>query len=216
MPRLPDVPNVLRLRLQGLINGQPWNVVHYAKYAGPPLSEAQVLAAIPAMGDAWKNSIGTICGSTVQLQRIQVTDLASITGVQVEGQTVWPGTRAGTPLSNQVALVASYAVSARYRGGHPRSYWPAGVGGDITNGRLWATAFLPIADTACTSYVGNINLIALGTGNLTFCAVSFYGGTPPVNGESVLRTTPIVLTVLTVEVHGRVDTMRSRLGKEPT
>lgn len=214
MPDLPDVANVLRIRLIGTVNSSPWNVVHYARYSGTAPTDAELQTVGTAVGAAWAPSIGVLAATTTTLSQVEVEDLSSKTaGVGIASVT-HIGNRAGAGLPNNVACVASYKIHVRYRGGHPRSYWPIGVQGDVTAGRLWSTTFLPLASNAASSYVGNINAIALGGGLLTMCAVSFYGGAPPVNGESVLRDVPQVYTVQSVQVHQRVDTMRSRLGKE--
>lgn len=214
MPDLPNVPNVLRVRLIGTVQSNPWNVVHYAKYAGTPPTDAELQTVGTAVGTAWSNSLGVLAATTTALKQIEVEDLsAKDAGVGI-ATVNHPGTRPGGALPNNVACVASYKIHVRYRGGHPRSYWPIGVTADVEQGRLWSAAFLALAANAASAYVGNINAIALGGGNLTMCAVSFYGGAPPVGGESVLRTDPLVFTVQSVQVHQRVDTMRSRLGKE--
>lgn len=214
MPALPAVPSVIRLRLQGQMSGTPWNVVQYARFSGSPPSDTDLLNTGTAVGAAWNAAIAQLCFTGVSLQRVQVTDLTRADAGQVEATTVHLGTRAGSGNPNQVALCASYQIAARYRGGHPRTYWPASVQGDITNGRQWSTTFLTLADGACTDYVGNINLITQGGAPLVFSAVSFYKGKDPTTGKPLVRATPVVYPVISVEVHPRVDTMRSRLGKE--
>lgn len=214
MPDLPNVANVLRIRLIGTLNASPWNVVHYAKYAGTAPTDAELQTVGTAVGTAWLNSIGVQCNPVVALRQIEVEDLSSKEAGVGVASVNHIGTKAGSPNPNSVACVASYKIHVRYRGGHPRSYWPMGNQADIQAGRLWTAAFLPLASNAASSYVGNINTIALGGGTLGMAAVSFYGGVPPVNGESQLRETPLVYTVQSVQVHQRVDTMRSRLGRE--
>lgn len=214
MPALPPVPGVLRLRLIGTKNTNPWNAVQYARYTGSPPSDADLQTVGTSVGTAWNNALAQIHSNTVALAQVEVTDLSALDAGVGIATTAHPGLRAGASTSNQVAMVASYKIHVRYRGGHPRTYYPAGVLADIQNGNTWVGAFITLAQGAVTDYVGNINAIQLGGGPLTFCAVSFYGGAPPVNGESVLRATPLVFTVTSVQVHPRVDTMRSRLGKE--
>lgn len=213
MPRLPDVPNVVRMVLTGTMNGQPWAAVQYARFTGVSPTSAQLATAATAVGGAFRDALAQLCPSTTVLTQVQLIDLTSLDAAVGSAAVSHAGTRIGTGLPNNAALVASYKINVRYRGGHPRTYWPAGVTTDVTSGRLWAGAFLTLADGACTDYVGDVNAIALSGGLLVFSAVSYYSKevtpTPP-----HLRSTPLVVPVTTVEVHPRVDTQRRRLGKE--
>jgi hypothetical protein len=214
MPALPNAPGVLRLRLIGTVNGSPWNSVQHARFSGTAPSDAELQTVGTAVGTAWNDAIAQLCANTVALSQVEVTDLTELDAGVGLATTAHPGLRAGTANANQVAMVASYKIHVRYRGGHPRTYWPAGVQADITGGKTWSGAFLTLAQGACVDYVGNINAIQLGGGSLTFCAVSYYSGKDPVTGLPTLRPNPVNYTVTTVAVHPRVDTMRSRLGRE--
>jgi len=214
MPRLPDVPNVLRLVLSGSKQGQPWAAVQYARFTGASPGSAELATAAAAVGTAWQSALAQIHTAEVLLTSVTCIDLTRLDAAVGSASMNHAGSRVGTALPNQVALVASYKINVRYRGGHPRTYWPAGAQADITNGRLWTSGFLTLADGACTDYVGDINAITLGGGLLIFSAVSYFSGTDPGTGKPIMRTTPLVFPVTTVEVHPRVDTQRRRLGKE--
>lgn len=214
MPRLPDVPNVLRIKLGGLVAGQPYAAVQYARWAGSSVSSADLATAAGAVGGAWTDALSQLAGAHVSLTEVTLTDLTRLDAAVGSASMSRAGTRVGSQLPNQVAMVSSYKINVRYRGGHPRTYWPFGVAGDITNGRTWTGPFLTLAQGAVVDYIGNINSIAVGTGNLIFCAVSFYSGKDPVTGLPQLRDIPVNYTINTAAVHPRVDTMRSRLGRE--
>lgn len=214
MPALPPLAGHLRIRLIGSIQGQPWNAVQYARYTGTAPSDTDLQTAGTAVGTAWNSAIAQLCHSTVTLNQVEMVDLSALDAGVGVATTPHPGTRIGGPNPNNTAMCASYKIHVRYRGGHPRTYWPAGIAADITSGRQWAGAFLTLAQGACVDYVGDINAIQLGGGPLTFVAVSYYHGKDPATGLPALRPTPIPYTVTTVTVHQRVDTMRRRLGKE--
>jgi hypothetical protein len=215
MPRLPNVPSHLRLRLIGLCNGIPWNSVQYAKYQGSAPTAADLLTVGTQVGSAWNSAIAQLVTPTTRLDQVAVEDLSSLDAATALATTSHPGLRAGTALPNNCALVASYKINARYRGGHPRTYWPAGAQTDVTAGHLWAGAFLTLAQGACTDYVGDINAITLGGFPLVFSTISFYEHNPNGAGlPSVLRPSPVPFVVQSVAVHTRVDTMRRRLGRE--
>lgn len=214
MPALPPIAGHLRLRLIGTVNGMPWNAVQFARYTGTAPSDTALQTVGTAVGTAWNNAIAQICPSSVNLGQVEVTDLSALDAGVGLATTSHPGLRAGASPTNNVAMVASYKIHVRYRGGHPRTYWPAGVTADITGGRTWTGSFLTLAQGACVDYIGNINAITLSGGVLQFVAVSYYhsdGGDPP---KTVLRTTPVSYVISTASVHPRVDTQRRRLGKE--
>jgi hypothetical protein len=214
MPALPPVQGVVRLRLIGTTSGQPWNAVQHATYTGTPPTDTQCRDIGTAVGTAWNEALALIHSTTVALVNVEVTDLSDPTAGVGFASTAHSGLKsAAAILPLNAALVASYKIHVRYRGGHPRTYWPAGVAADVNSGRLWVDAFRTQAQAACTDYVGNINQISAGAGLLTFCTVSYYLG-KDAQDRPLLRETPIVYPVASVSVHTRMDTMRSRLGKE--
>lgn len=213
MPALPDAPGMLRLRLIGAIQSVPWNAVQYASFNGPPPNSSDLQTVGYAVGQAFLNAIAQLVPNTVTLTEVQVTDLTTVDSAFASQAMSHTGLRLGTSLPNNVALVASYKINVRYRGGHPRTYWPAGVQADVQDGRTWTDAFRTLAQGACVDYVGNINAIQLGGSNLLFEAMSYYKGRDAA-GKPILRPVPLHYPVQTVLVHTRVDSMRTRLGKE--
>lgn len=214
MPALPDVPGVSRLILNGLMNGQPWAAVQYAQTPGAALTQAQVDALATGVSTAWNNAMAQGHSTAVTLTQVTAQDLTSKTGAIGVSTVTHPGTRAGTPGANNIAAVASWKIAVRYRGGHPRTYWPAGVQGDVTAGRLWSGTFKTLMESAIAGYVTNINAISLSGSSVTFCAVSFYHGKDATTGKPIVRDVPLVYPVISSVFHTRVDTMRRRLGKE--
>ena len=214
MPALPDVPAVVQIKLVGTRQGLPWNSVQHARYAGTAPSVGDLGTAAQAVGTAWANAMAVIHDPAVFLTNVIMTDLASKTGAVADASMNHAGTHPGTgSLPLNVALVQSYIIQVRYRGGHPRTYWPAGVPSDISVGHLWTTTFLGTANTSATGWVGNINAIILGGAALQHCVVSYFKGKDQF-GKPLLRPTPVVYITQSTVVHGRVDTMRRRLGKE--
>jgi hypothetical protein len=192
----------------------PWISIQHAKFTGPPPTVADLGTVGQAIGTAWANAMAPIHDVAVAVTEVKVTDLTSRTANVAVSTMNHPGTHPGTgSLPLNVAMVQSYVIQVRYRGGHPRTYWPAGVPSDIQTGHLWTTAFLANANTAATGWVGDINLIALGGGTLQHCAVSYFHGKDSL-GKPIVRVTPLVFPTTSTLVHGRVDTMRRRLGKE--
>lgn len=215
MPPLPPISQTLRLRLLGTINNQNWASIQYAGFSGGSPLAADLNTIASSVRTAWLNALAPLCETTCLLKTIEVIDLSSDTAaVGISTGTNTAGTRAGNGNPNNTCCVASYKINRRYRGGHPRTYWPAGVASDTVNGALWTTAFLALAQNGMSAWVGNINAITFSGQPLVHGCVSYYERDPANPGHSKLRTTPLFFKTQSVTVHGRVDTQRRRLGKE--
>jgi len=214
MPPLPPISNVFRLRLLGTLNNQNWASIQYARFAGPPPSASDCATIATSVSTAWQNAIAPLCQVNVHLRTVEVIDLSSETASVGSASVNIAGTRAGNGNPNNAAMVASYKINRRYRGGHPRTYWPAGVASDTATGNLWSSTFLPIANNGASGFVGNVNAILYAANPLQHGVVSYYERDPANPGHSMRRTTPIFFVTQSVIVHSRVDTVRRRLGKE--
>ena len=121
------------------------------------------------------------------------------------------GATTGTPLPPQCAVCVSWTISARYRGGHPRTYFPGLLSSDLvaadfselkaTTATNWEEAGLNFLDDVNGTMVSGVDLV-LGT-------VSYFTGNAP-------RTTPLFRIYTGAHVHRRLDSQRRRSGKEST
>jgi hypothetical protein len=207
MPRLPDTPRTVLVRTIGSRNGTAWNNTYHLQYSGAPPTDAELDIVCTGIVNAWGLAFALLCPTDVTLTTVQAADIASATGASHELATLAPGTRVGTGMTNQVACVISWKINLRYRGGHPRTYLPAGVATDVLTQRLWENTFIDAATASAATWHSNLNGIVAGLNSFTFVAVSYF-----TNGA--LRATPLVLPITSEVVHNRIDTQRRRLGKE--
>lgn len=215
MPPLPPADHVVRIKIVGQLSNQPWNSIQYAKFTGAQPDSAALATTASAIKATAFQPILNMMGTASTIISVELTDLTNDTGAQgISSTTPTAGTRPGTVNPNQVCGVASYKIARRYRGGHPRSYWPIGVQSDITQGNRWTTTFIPLALNAVVAWVGNINTTNLNGAPLQHVCLSYYTRDPNNPGHSILRPVPIPFPTQTVQFHSRVDTQRRRLGKE--
>jgi hypothetical protein len=214
MPPLPAIKNVFRIRLLGTINNQNWASIQYAQFLGPPPSPSDCATIGTSLSTAWQNALAPLCQVNVHLRTVDVIDLSSDVSSVGSVAVNIAGTRAGNANPNNSAMVASYRINRRYRGGHPRTYWPAGVASDTATGNLWSQTFLPIANNGASAWVGNVNAILYAGNPLIHGVVSYFTRDPNVPGHSILRAQPEFFRTQSVIVHTRMDSMRRRLGKE--
>lgn len=207
MPALPNAAQVILVTLKGTNQGAPWNVTLHTKYQGVKPTPAQLIAYITQFQTGFATHMAPIMNPLVILTTISGADLTDETGAVGDFNLTVPGTRTGTPLPTSAAVVSSWKVALRYRGGHARSYWPGGNVADVSNGRTWQSTFQTAAQTAAVGFRTYINGLTLNASPTSMVMLSYYKG-------KALRPTPLAVTIDSVVTHGRVDTQRRRLGKE--
>lgn len=202
------VPGVVLVRLKGIIGLQNWNNVLHLQYAGQAPSVADLNSVGTSVISAWTTNIAPLCNVNVNLTGVDLADLTNPgTSTTSVTQNV-PGTRAGTGLVTSAACVSSWQINIRYRGGHPRTYWPTGVDTDLqANKRLWTTTFVTAMTNGVSAFRTALNAITVSGTTYKMVAVSLvFNGAP--------RAVGVPYTINNVVIHGRVDTQRHRLGKE--
>lgn len=201
------VANTVMIKLRGTTGTGNWANIFYAQYTGTGPTVANLQSLATSLVSAYTTSIAPLASTGVILTGVDLADLTNPAASAVNTTANVPGTRAGGGLPAQVAHVSSWQINVRYRGGHPRTYWPWGVVTDLGTTRSWTAGFLTSAGTASAAWRTAINALTHGTTTYRMVSVSRFVG-------NTLRPTPLVFTVNGVSNHGRIDTQRSRLGKE--
>lgn len=222
MPPLPNVPNVMRVRLIWGVNA-PVNVGTnlFWSYTGGPPASADCTAIAGQINSAVASDLLSLLSQNYSLQEVICTDLSSPTGATGLSTTGHLGTRTGAnvPISNCVLL--DHLINRRYRGGKPRSYLPFGVDADLNNQRTWSAALVAAVNTGFAAFVTAVN--AANSGTTVMAAhvnVSYHKGftvvTSPTTGRArnvpTLRTTPLVDTVSSTVANVKIGTQRRRLA----
>jgi hypothetical protein len=204
---LPPVPNVCKLQCHYTVGDKAAeNVLHFS-YSGSSAAPSAyvtdlataVATALATAGGEWQPAT-TFLGCTA-------TDLSSDTGFVEEAPATTVGTRTGGILAANVALLASYSVSRRYRGGHPRTYLPWFTETDILNPQEWIADSL----TGANGFWGDAISAGLGAsgGGVTTVdqvQVSYYLA-------DARRTTPLVDPIFFIECDQVIASQRRRDGR---
>lgn len=204
MPALPSVADVLKVQLlwtDGADN-DVYNVMYF-RYSGGAPSAADAASLATAVFNAG-GFFDTVMSSDTSLTGVIVTDLSSPSSAQGEHAGNTPGTRTGGHLTGGAAVVVSYQIARRYRGGKPRNYFPFLTSADLQTRQLWATAALGNVHDQFSSFIGAV--IGATGGSTTITAhvnVSYYQGsrvvTSPTTGRArnvpILRAVPQVDTI---------------------
>lgn len=224
MAPLPPVANVLKARILFRIGSKPTQGVRqFYRWSGT----APTSATLNTLAQDLYNAIvtagfATVASTKVKLTGTELIDLTSAMGATGSYEATTTGARAGVALPAADCFVSSYEITRRYRGGHPRSYWPLGTDLDETGPQLFKSASV----TAFTTFVEDINTGFVGTsvGGTTVgnhVAIAYYEGFTavmnPLTGRyrnvPKLRTTPLVTNVTSIIGRNYIGSFRRRRVK---
>lgn len=201
MPALPVVPNVLRVDILWQDNADN-NVSSrlFFEYTGDAPSGGACAALAGDLSTSVISHAGMWSTETA-FTGVVITDLSSDDGGRGSTASLTEGTRAGMQLPGGTAVVVSYAINRRYRGGKPRNYLPWGVANDLSGRQQWATSFLTDVGSAVTTLTSDFSGMSEdGTTVGDHVNVSYYqgftveGGTGGKRAKNVStpRATPLV------------------------
>lgn len=213
MPPLLPVPSTLRMRLNGTYQGQPWVAIQHWKYQGGVPNAVGLQAICNSFVTHWLTNIAPICHTTVGLTTVEGWDLATADGAYaISTSPGGSGTLIGTALPVSAAAVVTWKVQYRWRGGHPRTYWPAGDTSKLSNGRSWLQAFQTSMATANSGFLSGVNSIVSGSLSGHLVCVRREHTLP--DGTLEKFDPPLVLDVIGSLVDSRLDSQRRRLGPD--
>lgn len=221
MPPLPNVPNVARVRVfQHIGEHEVENIYHAHWNAGVAASmDMQDLAVAVAAQYIASFATNTTMSSEWVLDRVTAEDLTSASGAFYETAEYNDTGGASQKTHAQSAIVISWPVARRFRGGHYRTYiaglsddqnadawnWTTGAGSGHDNVQTFAND-LPTA-IAGAAYP-NISGVSI-------CGVSYYNGTDPVTHKPIRRVTPLVDFFGPPGVSARMRSQRRRTRPTP-
>lgn len=214
MVALLPVQNVIQLRFGGSYQNQPFlNVLHWEYAGGPPSQSALKEVCNDALG-VWDTNFSPILSTTVTLNTVRGIDLSAPDAPQSASDVqAAVGDLVGTPLPVNVAMCISWLVNYRWRGGHIRTYLPAGAGQSVSNGNSWSGTALTNGRLAVTNFLAGMNAITAGavSGHL----VGVRRWRTEVKGQPPIQINPpLVLPIVGSIVDSRLDSARRRLGRD--
>lgn len=220
MPALPSVSKVVRTALtMNLGDGTPALTRFFTQYSGTAPTNADLATFDTALATAFGTNLKSLMDNGMLLNQVESIDLSSVTAAVDTSTVSVAGTRGSATLAASTALVASYRIARRYRGGHPRGYWPFGIQTDLNDRNTWKSTFTSACNTGLTAFFTAVNAAGWsGAGTLTHVNVSYYHGftvvTNPITGRArnvpTLRGTPLVDLVTGVFAQPSTGAQRRR------
>jgi hypothetical protein len=220
MPALPDVPENVRVDLYYTI-GEDLAAKNrfFLFYVGSAPTVAQLNTYAADISATWGADIAPSCTGDRKLTKVVVTDLTSSTAAVGE----WVGSIAGTDLGQELpasmCVLSSLVIARRYRGGHPRIYWPMGAQPDMQDSQTWKSSSVTTFTTAINNFMMNVKAFVWPGGvSLDLNNVSYYEGftvhtgtTGRARNVSTVRLAPVTDVVLSLDVRLGIASQRKRL-----
>jgi len=153
------VPGVALTSSSGKIGSQPFAVIHHWQFGTQTNRWTQpdldLLATI--IDTAWSTHLRAECGTNVSLLQVVASDLTDNQSLQsTVVATAGLGSRVGLHEPASAAVLVRNRIVARYRGGHPRTYWPFGVPADFQDEFNWTTALTTDVLTTVQAWVSQV------------------------------------------------------------
>lgn len=218
MPPLPAVPQVLKVVVQGNASEATpitWaNVLHF-EYTGTAPSGASCNQIAVQVQAAWLAHMAPECPNSTQQNLVEVFDLTSTTAGSGSSNTDQLGSRGDDEIPANAAVLITYPISRRYRGGHPRSYLLAGGNADFADAAHWSSAFTTEVQQHWQAFLNQIVGYTIAGCTLSAMVnVSYYQG-KQANGKPELRPTPLVdvITVANCRAQQQMASQRRRIGR---
>jgi hypothetical protein len=169
VPFIP-VPGVAQTTLKGLIGANPWAVTFHWK-AGPstsPWTQADIQVLATAGFTAWSTALKGNSATNVSITECDALDLSNTTGVGFN-YTATPvnGILSGGVQPSSLCMVISNKIADRYRGGHPRTFWPCGTQSQMSGEAAWTTSFQNSLAANQATYVSTVRAAAYSFGTTT-------------------------------------------------
>lgn len=222
MPALPPVTNVLRVTHHFTVGvDQTTSSSIHVRFTGTAPTAAQLNTYAGNVHQGYINGpILSTCAATI-LNSTTVTDLTSPSAAFGQHTGPAPGTAGGIEPPAQVAVLVSWLINRRYRGGKPRQYLPMGQMSDMVDAQHWSTAALANFRTHIATWTTALATTPWAGGTIAaWCGVSYYEGAEwsqnPITGawkrHAKLRAGgPVVDDFIDFKVSSLTGTQRRRV-----
>jgi hypothetical protein len=212
-------PGVAQAKVIGNVSGFPFNLIwHFNNNSNGVWTAGQLSSLASNLGTNISGHIAKYSATNVVYTGIQTVDIGTQTPQEGAYSASIPGTATGTMEPANLCFCINFGITARYRGGHPRTYIPGQGAGAISTGNQWTSAALGTLAQDFANMIG-ATVSALATGGLagvTHCVPRYtyeYTADNVHHKFTHTRTGPNgAPTVSTYTVQSRVCTQNRRLG----
>lgn len=219
MAKQPFVPvdHVIRVRIPGVWLAGPYVNLFAVQYSGAVVDNTTLDGFATSFRNAWITTFGSIAPTQFTSNNAQCWDLTSQNGSIGSTSASFTGSVPNTtPLPAQSAVVVSWPVQGRWRGGHFRTYMFARNITSITNGKILSQAEKDAYATAALNFRSAVNALTINSVAVKLGGVRYFPTGFNPDGTPITKTSGTFYQFLTPIVHSRLDSQRRRSGKEVT
>lgn len=206
---LPYAPGMIKARCAGIQgSGEFGMIFHFVQASGAVITDADATTFANDIRAAWNADINSLIVNTTALTSVVVEGLESA----VDGVGAWAGSEYGSiggfGEAANVCVLQKDTVALRYRGGHPRHYWPAPHYVDLADPTHLTSTAQAAWQGGVSSFISDCvtaaqTLWGAGSG---YSALSYYSG-------GALRPSPLQMPVLGSSIETMLATQRRRIGR---
>lgn len=206
---LPYSPSGVKVRAAGQMgSGEFGMIFHYSQGSGGDITDADAATFAGDVHTAWASHISPYVVDTTILTSVVVEGLGSAT----DGVGAWGGSEPGTGSGDvpaNVCVLEKDTIAARYRGGHPRHYWPAPTSGYLVDPTHLSAAGVTAYQNAITAFHNEV----VTAGGLLWTPGTFFYGCLSYYTGGALRPSPIFRPIFGWTVESMLATQRRRIGR---
>lgn len=158
-------PGVAQLVVTGHINTHKWNMVLHYQQTGStsPWTAGQLATLCTTWMSSANTRYKTLFGSNTTFDSVQAVDLTNETPAGGADTTHGFTCTGGGQLAPSLSAMVNMRIAVRYRGGHPRMYFPPlNSVSQSTSEDTWTTSGQSGLTTAVTNHNGDINAAITG------------------------------------------------------
>jgi hypothetical protein len=207
-PRPAPPTGSARVAISGTIFTLPFTNVFWLNLVSSTPVVADLNSIIDSVLASYNTRFGALMSVDVGGTITAVASWTTAPGIGIETVRTHALVPTGTATVPDAAAchVVNWTIASRYRGGHPRTYFPGVQSGHVTNGHLLDSAVLANWATAAAGYLADLN--ALTHGAITSTTL----GTVSFASHNAWRVPPIFDAYLGAGVRSILGTQRRRLG----
>jgi hypothetical protein len=197
-----------RVAISGTIFTLPFTNVFWLSLVSSTPAVADLNSIIDTMLASYNTRFGALMSTDVGATISAVASWTTAPGLGIETIRTHALAPTGTATVPDAAAchVVNWTIAARYRGGHPRTYFPGVQSAHVTSGHLLDAAVLANWATASAGFLADVN--AATHGSITTSTL----GTVSFALHNAWRVPPVFEPYLGSGVRSILGTQRRRLG----
>lgn len=174
MAAVPPITGVVKLELSGNIAGNTdWANIFHMGQAGAAWSLAALTSLWGAINGPLESLYTGNMGAAVTVSEAKLTDLTSDTSEVLTESIDWSGTRIGISAQASACVLFNHQIVRRYRGGHPRTYFPFGDAALQLDPQSWDATFIANCATNWATVMAAMSGYSAAS---AFGTVSYFSG----------------------------------------